>query len=114
MPDLPCTSLNWRTCLRPSILFHGGGLLTREPPPGDLLVGTVGRITFVPFMPDGSVALIRGPVAHLPSGDLLPGEHVFEAALRIPLETDGFRMQRFHPFARRGAILHAWVDGDRY
>jgi 2-polyprenyl-3-methyl-5-hydroxy-6-metoxy-1,4-benzoquinol methylase len=50
----------------------------------------------------------------LPEGSLHPGEHIFDAALRIPLETAGFRIQRFHPFAADGTHLYAWVDGDRY
>ena len=39
---------------------------------------------------------------------------MLEAALRIPLESAGFRIQRFHPFATYGDRLYAWVDGDRY
>jgi SAM-dependent methyltransferase len=67
-------------------------------------------------MPDGQCALIRGSkgTVALPAGGLQAGEHVLDASLRIPLETAGFRMQRFHPFEREGKHLCAWVDGDRY
>jgi 2-polyprenyl-3-methyl-5-hydroxy-6-metoxy-1,4-benzoquinol methylase len=62
----------------------------------------------VPFLPDGEVALT--PDGRLPADDLRPGEHVYDAALRIPLEQAGFRMQRLH-LVRDGL---AWVAGAWY
>jgi hypothetical protein len=75
--------------------------------------GTVERITFVLFFPDGQCALQAD--LDLPSGQVQPGEHwLLDACLRIPLETAGFRIQRVHPFARDGAHAYMWVEGDVY
>ncbi|HEX2774604.1 MAG TPA: class I SAM-dependent methyltransferase, partial [Micromonosporaceae bacterium] len=75
------------------------------------------RLTLVPFLPDGSCAAVaddQGGV-RLPSGEVRPGEHwLLDAALRIPLETAGFRAQRIHPFAADGDHRYVWLDGDRY
>jgi SAM-dependent methyltransferase len=67
-------------------------------------------------MPDGrcGLPLDASGTLTLPSGEVRPGEHYFDAALRIPLQTAGYRMQRFHPFAAEGTHLYAWLDGDRY
>lgn len=80
-------------------------------------LGSVERVTFVPFMPDGRVALIQSESGEpsLPEGELLSGEDVaLDAALRIPLATAGFRMQHFHPLAIEDRRLFAWIEGDRY
>ena len=37
-----------------------------------------------------------------------------DAALRIPLQTAGFRYQRFRPFGRDGDHLYAWIEGGPY
>ena len=68
----------------------------RTDPPADL----VRRITFVPFLADGRCVLIDEPGGPaLPSGVVLDGEdYLLETVLRVPLETAGFRYQRFHPF----------------
>jgi 2-polyprenyl-3-methyl-5-hydroxy-6-metoxy-1,4-benzoquinol methylase len=73
-------------------------------------------ITFVPFLPSGDCALIldTSDGLRLPAGDVHPGEHYLDAAVRVPLETAGIKMQRFHPFALDGDHLYAWIDGDRY
>jgi SAM-dependent methyltransferase len=74
----------------------------------------VRRLTFVPFLHDGSCLLI--PVADrlvLPSGEVLPGEDpMIDAGLRIPLVTAGFRRQGFHPFAVRDDHVYVWCEGD--
>jgi hypothetical protein len=58
--------------------------------------GQVRRITFVPFLPDGRCVLIDG--ARLPEGDVLAGEdYRLDTVLCVPLETAGFRYQRFQP-----------------
>ncbi|MFC0006294.1 class I SAM-dependent methyltransferase [Micromonospora siamensis] len=87
--------------------------LVETDPPAD----AVRRLTLVPFLPDGSCAAV--PDGHgelrLPAGAVRDGEHwLLDAALRIPLETAGFRPQRVHPFAADGDHLYAWLDGDRY
>jgi SAM-dependent methyltransferase len=50
------------------------------------------------------------PDGALPADRLRPGESLFDAALRIPLDQAGFRMQRFH-LVRDGL---AWVEGHAY
>jgi 2-polyprenyl-3-methyl-5-hydroxy-6-metoxy-1,4-benzoquinol methylase len=46
---------------------------------------------------------------------VLTGEdYLLDSALRIPLETAGFRRQTFHAFARRGTHVFAWCEGARY
>lgn len=70
-------------------------------------------ITFVPFLADGRCVLIAGPGGPaLPSGEVRDGEdYVLDTVLRVPLETAGFRYQRFHPFALDGNHLYAWIEG---
>jgi 2-polyprenyl-3-methyl-5-hydroxy-6-metoxy-1,4-benzoquinol methylase len=89
--------------------------LTERPEAGTSTVpaGQVRRITFVPFLPDGRCVLIDGP--GLPRGEVLAGEdYRLDAVLRIPLETAGFRYQRFHPFGLDGDHLYAWIEGAPY
>jgi len=78
--------------------------------------GRVRRITFVPFLQDGRCVLIagaRGPT--LPSGAVLAGEdYLFDTVLRVPLETAGFRYQRFRSFGLDGDHLFAWIEGAEY
>jgi len=87
-----------------------------EPVDEDPSADLVDRITFVPFLPDGQCVLIEdeaGP--RLPSGEVLPGEdYLIDTVLRVPLETAGFRYQRFHPFGLAGGHLYAWIEGARY
>jgi 2-polyprenyl-3-methyl-5-hydroxy-6-metoxy-1,4-benzoquinol methylase len=82
-----------------------------DPPPEQ-----VHRIVFVPFLPNGDCVLVASTddPLRLPEGDVVEGEHYLDAAIRIPLESAGYRTQRFHPFALDGTCLYAWVDGDRY
>jgi hypothetical protein len=70
----------------------------------------------VPFFANGHCAAIRAADGfRLPSGDVAPGEdYLLDAALRIPLETAGFRRQTFHAFARTGTHVFAWCEGARY
>lgn len=78
---------------------------------------SVDRLTFVLFRSDGSCLAVRdGDRLVLPSGTVVPGEHwLLDAALRIPLETAGFRLQRIRPFARDGSHVYAWAEGaDHY
>jgi SAM-dependent methyltransferase len=74
------------------------------------------RITFVPFLEDGRCALIGGAAGPaLPSGEVLPGEdYLFDTVLRVPLETAGFRYQRFRSFGLDGDHLFAWIEGAQY
>jgi SAM-dependent methyltransferase len=78
--------------------------------------GTVRRITFVPFLEDGRCVLIAGAGGPaLPSGDVLAGEdYLFDTVLRVPLETAGFRYQRFRSFGLDGDHLFAWIEGAEY
>jgi hypothetical protein len=73
-------------------------------------------ITFVPFLADGRCVLVEGaggPV--LPAGQVLAGEdYLIDTVLRVPLQTAGFRYQRFRPFGLDGDHLYAWIEGDRY
>jgi SAM-dependent methyltransferase len=67
--------------------------------------------------PDGMVGVIRLPNGGyaLPSGEVRADDgDARDAALRILLETAGFRRQTFHEFARRGTHVHAWCEGDEY
>jgi len=86
--------------------------LTETDPPAD----RVQWITFVPFLSDGRCVLIEeagGPA--LPSGAVHDGEdYVLDTVPRVPLETAGFRYQRFHPFGRDGGHLYAWIEGAPY
>jgi SAM-dependent methyltransferase len=84
-------------------------------PPADL----VGYITFVPFLADGRCVLVLGPAGPdnlgLPSGEVQDGEdYLIDTVLRIPLETAGFRYQRFRPFGLNGDHLYAWIEGAPY
>jgi len=84
----------------------------RTDPPADL----VRRITFVPFLADGRCVLIDEPGGPaLPSGEVLDGEdYLLDTVLRVPLETAGFRYQRFHPFGLDRDHLYAWIEGGPY
>jgi hypothetical protein len=86
--------------------------LIRSDPPAD----QVRRITFVPFLPDGRCVLVEGPAGPgLPSGEVCEGEdYVLDTVLRVPLETAGFRYQRFRPFGQAGHHLYAWIEGAPY
>jgi len=81
----------------------------RTDPPANL----VRRITFVPFLADGRCVLIDEPAGPaLPSGEVLDGEdYLLDTVLRVPLETAGFRYQRFHPFGLDRDHLYAWIEG---
>ncbi len=62
------------------------------------------------------VAVIRtdGGFA-LPTGVARAGEHELrDVALRVLLETAGFRSQAVHTFAERDRRLFAWAEGDEY
>src|SRR5262245_15346894 len=73
------------------------------------------RATFVPVFPDGMVGVIRTDEGYaLPNGELGGGCDLLDGALRILLETAGFRRQTVHEFARRGAHVYAWSEGDEY
>jgi hypothetical protein len=76
----------------------------------------VRRITFVPFLADGRCVLITEPAGPaLPAGTVQDGEdYVLDTVLRVPLETAGFRYQRFHPFGLDGDHLYAWIEGAPY
>jgi len=86
-------------------------LIEAEP-----LAGQVRRITFVPFLPDGRCVLVQradGPA--LPSGEVLADEdYGLDTVLRVPLETAGFRYQRFGPFGLDEDHLYAWIEGSPY
>jgi hypothetical protein len=84
----------------------------RTDPPPD----RVRRITFVPFLTDGRCVLIDEPGGPaLPSGEVLDGEHyLLDTVLRVPLQTAGFRYQRFHPFGLDRDHLYAWIEGGPY
>jgi 2-polyprenyl-3-methyl-5-hydroxy-6-metoxy-1,4-benzoquinol methylase len=87
----------------------------QSDPPADL----VRHITFVPFLPDGRCVLMLGPAGphdlRLPSGEVPDGEdYLIDTVLRIPLETAGFRYQRFRPFGLNGKHLYAWIEGATY
>jgi len=87
-----------------------------EPIDADPPADQVRRMTFVPFLTDGRCVLISGPRGPaLPSGEVADGEdYVLDTVLRIPLETAGFRYQRFHPFGLDGDHLYAWIEGAPY
>jgi SAM-dependent methyltransferase len=78
--------------------------------------GRVRRITFVPFLEDGQCALISGAAGPaLPSGEVQGGEdYLFDTVLRVPLETAGFRYQRFRSFGLDGDHLYCWIEGAQY
>jgi hypothetical protein len=86
-------------------------LITVDPP-----AGQVRRITFVPFLPDGRCVLIEGRAGPgLPAGEVPDGQDdLNDAALRIPLQTAGFRYQHFRPFGLDGDHLYAWIEGGPY
>jgi len=89
-----------------------GGTPIGADPPAD----QVRRITFVPFLADGRCVLIEEPGGPaLPTGEVRDGEdYLFDTVLRIPLETAGFRYQRFHPFGLDRDHLYAWIEGAPY
>lgn len=74
-----------------------------------------GRMTFVLFLADGSCALVRRPDdrLELATGEMAGDEDELDAMVRIPLETAGFRADRFHPLRWDGDHLYAWLEGDR-
>ena len=77
----------------------------------------VRRLTFVPFLHDGTCLLIPvGDGLALPSGEVLPGEDpMLDTSLRVLLVTAGFRRQGFHPFAVHDDHADVWCEGnDRY
>ena len=86
--------------------------------------GTVERLTIVPVLADGRLGAIAndGAAATDESLTLIHGrvgadEHwLTGAALRIPVQVAGFRVQRVHVVAAEGLpdALHLilWVDGD--
>ncbi len=86
--------------------------LIRTDPPAD----QVRRITFVPFLADGRCVLIEDPGGPaLPVGEVRDGEdYLLSTVLRVPLETAGFRYQRFHPFGLDRDHLYAWIEGGPY
>lgn len=73
-------------------------------------------MTFVPFLPDGRCVLIEHPGGPaLPAGEVLDGEdYLIDTALRVPLQTAGFRYQHLHPFGLDGGHLYAWIEGVPY
>jgi 2-polyprenyl-3-methyl-5-hydroxy-6-metoxy-1,4-benzoquinol methylase len=93
----------------------GYRLIEADPDPGD-----VRRLTYVPFLEDGSCVAIPLPdgMLALPAGEVEPGEHyLHDSTLRIPLMTAGYRYQRVTPFAVVDAgddHLHAyaWLEGN--
>jgi hypothetical protein len=74
------------------------------------------RATFVPVFPDGAVGVIRTDTGFaLPTGVPRAVEHdLLEVALRVLLETAGFRRQTVHGFAERDGHVFAWAEGDEY
>ena len=76
----------------------------------------VQRITLVPFLSDGRCVLIDGANGpELPCGEVRMGEDpLFDTVLRVPMETAGFRYQRFRPVGRDGSHLYGWVEGAPY
>ena len=74
------------------------------------------RITFVPFLADGQCVLVEGTDGPaLPTGVVRRGEdYLLDTMLRVPLETAGFRYQRFRSFGLDGDHLYAWIEGDSY
>jgi SAM-dependent methyltransferase len=87
-----------------------------EPVEADPPADRVRRITFVPFLSDGRCVLIGAPGGPpLPAGEVQAGEdYRLDTVLRVPLETAGFRYQRFHPFGLDGDHLYAWIEGAPY
>ncbi len=90
-----------------------GHLTPVHADPPDTLVR---RVTLVPFLPDGRCVLIDGVAGpELPSGEVRDGEdYVIDTVLRVPLETAGFRYQRFHPVSLDGDHLYGWIEGAPY
>jgi 2-polyprenyl-3-methyl-5-hydroxy-6-metoxy-1,4-benzoquinol methylase len=86
--------------------------LIRTDPPAE----QVRHVTFVPFLPDGRCVLIEGSSGpRLPEGEVLAGEdYLIDTALRVPLQTAGFRYQHVRPFGLDGTHLYAWIEGAPY
>ena len=86
------------------------------PADADPPASRVRRITLVPFLPDGRCVLIDGPAGpDLPSGEVRRGEdYLIDTVLRVPLETAGFRYQRFRPVGLDGDHLYGWIEGAPY
>lgn len=82
----------------------------------------VARLTVVPFFEDGRCATFANADGQpqIPSARVARGESwLLDAALRIPLQCAGFRIQRVHAFAydptgADGLHLYLWATGDRY
>jgi 2-polyprenyl-3-methyl-5-hydroxy-6-metoxy-1,4-benzoquinol methylase len=74
------------------------------------------RATFVPVFPDGMVGVVRtGTGFALPSGVVADDEDdILDVALRVLLETAGFRRQALHVFAIDAGHVFAWAEGDEY
>src|SRR5262245_49563393 len=74
------------------------------------------RATFVPVFPDGMVGVVRtGAGFALPSGAFADDDHdLLDVALRVLLETAGFRRQAVHVFAVDEGHVFAWAEGDEY
>ena len=85
---------------------------------GNVAWRAVERVTVVPFLLDGSVVLVdEGDRLALPAGPVFPGEDpLVDTALRVPLESAGFRRQGTHVLAALDSGRHVvfWVDGSRY
>src|SRR6266581_3140868 len=92
------------------------GLIMFQPIRTDPTADLVRRITLVPFLADGRCVLIDEPGGPaLPSGEVVDGEdYLLDTVLRVPLETAGFRYQRFHPFGLDRDHLYAWIEGGPY
>jgi serpin B len=79
----------------------------------------VRRMTFVPFLPGGGCLAVERPdgSVRLPAGDVAEGEMwLRDTALRVPLESAGYRVQRVRPFGYEPLGRHVFVrvEGDRY
>ncbi len=46
--------------------------------------------------------------------ELIDADPPADRVRRIPMETAGFRYQRFHPFGLDGDHLYAWIEGGPY
>jgi hypothetical protein len=64
----------------------------------------------------GTPILIVDPAGPaLSAGEVQDGEdYVTDTVLRVPLQTGGFRYQRFHPFGLDRDHLYAWIEGGPY
>src|SRR4029077_7900873 len=101
---------------RPSSPPSLTGLVMFQPIRTDPPADQVRRLSFVPSLADGRCVLIDEPDGPaLPSGKVMDGEdYLLDTVLRIPLQTAGFRYQRFHPFGLDRDHLYAWIEGGPY